>query len=129
MGVVIVINCNIISNCNTAPTTASNSVRWDRLQREKTALEVAFERELQELQLQQEAELAAVEEGLRKCHSADTEHLKAEHRSEMEELRTQQQEQVREGHHGRCVRYVLVLGKSDQTVKDICVWGCVRWRR
>lgn len=55
---------------------------------------MAFERELQELQLQQEAELAAVEEGLRKCHSAEAEHLRAEHRSEMEELRTQQQEQV-----------------------------------
>lgn len=76
--------------------TASNSMRWERLHREKTALEVAFERELQELQLQQEAELAAVEEGLRKCHSAEAEHLKAEHRSEMEELRTQQQEQVEE---------------------------------
>ncbi|KAM9348855.1 microtubule-associated tumor suppressor candidate 2 homolog [Symphorus nematophorus] len=75
---------------------ASNSARWERLHREKTALEVAFERELQELQLQQEAELAAVEEGLRKCHSAEAEHLKAEHRSEMEELRTQQQEQVEE---------------------------------
>ncbi|XP_071317510.1 microtubule-associated tumor suppressor candidate 2 isoform X2 [Trachinotus anak] len=75
---------------------ASNSVQWERLQQEKTALEVAFERELQELQLQQEAELAAVEEGLRKCHSAETEHLKVEHQSEMEELRTQQQEQVEE---------------------------------
>ncbi|XP_070700151.1 microtubule-associated tumor suppressor candidate 2 [Pempheris klunzingeri] len=75
---------------------ASNTARWERLHREKTALEVAFERELQELQLQQEAELAAVEEGLRKCHSAEAEHLKAEHRSEMEELRTQQQEQVEE---------------------------------
>ncbi|XP_070773760.1 microtubule-associated tumor suppressor candidate 2 [Enoplosus armatus] len=75
---------------------ASNSARWERLQQEKTALEVAFERELQELQLQQEAELAAVEEGLRKCQSAEAEHLKAEHQSEMEELRTQQQEQVEE---------------------------------
>ncbi|XP_049448872.1 microtubule-associated tumor suppressor candidate 2 isoform X1 [Epinephelus fuscoguttatus] len=75
---------------------ASNSARWERLHREKTALEVAFERELQELQLQQEAELAAVEEGLRKCHSAEAEHLREEHRSEMEELRTQQQEQVEE---------------------------------
>ncbi|XP_059207071.1 microtubule-associated tumor suppressor candidate 2 [Centropristis striata] len=75
---------------------ASNSARWERLHREKTALEVAFDRELQELQLQQEAELAAVEEGLRKCHSAEAEHLKEEHRSEMEELRTQQQEQVEE---------------------------------
>ncbi|XP_051256744.1 microtubule-associated tumor suppressor candidate 2 isoform X2 [Dicentrarchus labrax] len=75
---------------------ASNSARWERLHREKTALEVAFERELQELQRQQEAELAAVEEGLRKCHSAEAEHLKAEHLSEMEELRTQQQEQVEE---------------------------------
>lgn len=65
-------------------------------------LEAAFERELQELQLQQEAELAAVEAGLRKCHLAETEHLRAEHRSEMEELRTQHQEQVRERHHGRC---------------------------
>uniref|UniRef100_A0A7N8XVU9 Microtubule associated scaffold protein 2 n=1 Tax=Mastacembelus armatus TaxID=205130 RepID=A0A7N8XVU9_9TELE len=74
----------------------SSSVQWERIQQEKTALEVAFERELQELQLQQEAELAAVEEGLRKCHSAETEHLKAEHRSEMEELRTQQEEQVEE---------------------------------
>ncbi|KAM7374386.1 hypothetical protein PAMP_007044 [Pampus punctatissimus] len=72
---------------------AANSMRWERLHHEKTALEVAFEQELQELQLQQEAELSAVEEGLRKCHSAETEHLKAEHRSEMEELRTQQQEQ------------------------------------
>ncbi|XP_069002463.1 microtubule-associated tumor suppressor candidate 2 homolog isoform X1 [Embiotoca jacksoni] len=75
---------------------ASNSVRWERLRREKTALEEAFERELQELQLQQEAELAAVEQGLRKCHSAETEHLRAEHRSELEELRTQQQEQMEE---------------------------------
>lgn len=63
-------------------------------------LEAAFEHELQELQLQQEAELAAVEEGLRKGHLAETEHLREEHRSEMEELRTQQQEQVRERHHG-----------------------------
>ncbi|XP_076025240.1 microtubule-associated tumor suppressor candidate 2 [Genypterus blacodes] len=75
---------------------ASNCVQWERLQREKTALEVAFEHELQELQLQQEAELAAVEEGLRKCHSAEEEHLRAEHRSEMMELRTQQQEQMEE---------------------------------
>ncbi|XP_053298049.1 microtubule-associated tumor suppressor candidate 2 [Pleuronectes platessa] len=75
---------------------ASNSVRWERLYREKMALEVAFERELQELQLQQEAELAAVEEGLRKGHSAEAEHLKAEHCSEMVELRTHQQEQVEE---------------------------------
>ncbi|XP_074529258.1 microtubule-associated tumor suppressor candidate 2 isoform X2 [Halichoeres trimaculatus] len=75
---------------------ASNSARWERLHLEKTALEVGFERELQELQLQQEAELAAVEEGLRKCHTTEKEHLKAEHRSEMEELRTQQQEQVEE---------------------------------
>uniref|UniRef100_A0A3Q3J256 Microtubule associated tumor suppressor candidate 2a n=1 Tax=Monopterus albus TaxID=43700 RepID=A0A3Q3J256_MONAL len=81
------------------PCTVSSSVQWERLQQEKTALEVAFERELQELQLQQETELAAVEEGLRKCHLAETEHLKAEHRSEMEELRTQQQEQVRERNH------------------------------
>jgi len=76
-------------------------VRWERLQRDKTALEVAFERELQELQLQQEAELSAVEEGLRKCHVTEAEHLKAEHWSEMEELRTQQQEQVGEMHHGK----------------------------
>ncbi|KAJ0061667.1 hypothetical protein NL108_005801, partial [Boleophthalmus pectinirostris] len=75
---------------------ASHSQRWERLHREKTTLEVAFERELQELQLQQEAELAAVEAGLRKCHSTETEHLRAEHRSEMEELRTQQQEQMEE---------------------------------
>ncbi|XP_029304065.1 microtubule-associated tumor suppressor candidate 2 isoform X2 [Cottoperca gobio] len=75
---------------------ASNSARWERLYREKTTLEVAFERELQELQLQQEAELAAVEEGLRKCHSAEAEHLKEEHRSEIQELRTQQQEQMEE---------------------------------
>ena len=85
--------------------SACNAVRWERLQREKTALEVAFERELQELQLQQEAELAEVEEGLRKCHSAEAEHLREEHRSEMVELRTQQQEQVKERHHGRCVRF------------------------
>ncbi|CAK6953901.1 microtubule-associated tumor suppressor candidate 2 [Scomber scombrus] len=76
--------------------TASNTMQWERLHHEKTSLEVAFEQELQELQLQQEAELAAVEEGLRKCHSAEAEHLKTEHRSEMEELRTQQQEQVEE---------------------------------
>ncbi|KAM9729675.1 microtubule-associated tumor suppressor candidate 2 homolog isoform 2-T2 [Menidia menidia] len=81
---------------------ASSSLRWEKLQWDKTALEGAFERELQELQQQQEEELAAVEEGLRKCHVAETEHLKAEHRSEMEELRTQQQEQVEEmtvNHH------------------------------
>ncbi|KAM6907522.1 microtubule-associated tumor suppressor candidate 2 [Xenentodon cancila] len=75
---------------------ASHSMRCERLQRDKAALEVVFERELQELQLQQEAELASVEEGLRKCHTAETEHLKVEHRSEMEELRTHQQEQMEE---------------------------------
>lgn len=75
---------------------ASHSQNWERLHREKTALEVAFERELQELQMQQEAELAAVEAGLRKCHSAETDNLRVEHRSEMEELRTQQQEQMEE---------------------------------
>ncbi|KAM8834624.1 microtubule-associated tumor suppressor candidate 2 [Synchiropus picturatus] len=75
---------------------ASSSGRWERLVQEKAALQAAFERELQELQLQQEAELAAVEAGLRKCHSAEAEHLKAEHRSVMEELRAQQQEQVEE---------------------------------
>lgn len=74
----------------------SHSQRWERLHREKMALEVAFERELQELQTQQEAELAAVEAGLRKCHSAETDNLRAEHRSEMEELRIQQQEQMEE---------------------------------
>uniref|UniRef100_A0A3P9PJE1 Microtubule associated tumor suppressor candidate 2a n=1 Tax=Poecilia reticulata TaxID=8081 RepID=A0A3P9PJE1_POERE len=74
----------------------SHSARWERLQQDKTALEVAFEHELQELQVQQEAELAAVEEGLRKCHAAEVEHLKAEHRLEMEELTTQQQEQMEE---------------------------------
>lgn len=78
------------------PYTAYNSMRWERLHREKAALELAFKQELQELQLQQEAELVSVEEGLRKCHSAEKEHLRAEHRSEMEEIRTQQQEQVRE---------------------------------
>ncbi|XP_037603678.1 microtubule-associated tumor suppressor candidate 2 isoform X1 [Sebastes umbrosus] len=85
---------------------ASNSARWERLHQEKTALEATFERELQELQLQQEAELAAVEEGLRKCHSAEAEHLKEEHRSEMEELRTQQQEQMEEMtvHHRAAVQ-------------------------
>ncbi|XP_077401984.1 microtubule-associated tumor suppressor candidate 2 isoform X2 [Vanacampus margaritifer] len=74
----------------------SDSANWERLKREKSAVESAFEQELQQLQVQQEAELAAVEESLRKCHSAETENLKAEHQSEMEELRTQQQEQVEE---------------------------------
>lgn len=77
-----------------------NSARWERLVREKAALEAAFDRELQELQLQQEAELAAVEEGLRKCHLVEIEHLRVEHHSETEELRTHQQEQVGERHHG-----------------------------
>ncbi|XP_037322911.2 microtubule-associated tumor suppressor candidate 2 [Pungitius pungitius] len=75
---------------------ALNSAQWERLRWEKTALEEAFQRELQELQQQQEEELAAVEDVLRKCHSAEADHLKEEHRSEMEELRTQQQEQMEE---------------------------------
>nr|XP_015817185.2 microtubule-associated tumor suppressor candidate 2 isoform X2 [Nothobranchius furzeri] len=75
---------------------ASQSLRWERLQQDKAALEEAFELQLQELQLQQEAELAAVEEGLRKCHAAEMEHMRVEHRSEMEELSTQQQEQMEE---------------------------------
>uniref|UniRef100_A0A3P9JIF0 Microtubule associated scaffold protein 2 n=1 Tax=Oryzias latipes TaxID=8090 RepID=A0A3P9JIF0_ORYLA len=70
--------------------------RWERLQRDKTALEAAFELQLQELQMQQEEELAAVEEGLRKCHVVETEHLKVEHCAVLEELRTQQQEQMEE---------------------------------
>uniref|UniRef100_H3CX70 Microtubule associated scaffold protein 2 n=1 Tax=Tetraodon nigroviridis TaxID=99883 RepID=H3CX70_TETNG len=82
-----------------------NSARWERLVREKQMLEAAFERELQELQVQQEAELAAVEEGLRKCHLAETEHLRASI-SAMEELRTHQQEQVEEMtvHHQAAVQ-------------------------
>uniref|UniRef100_A0A1A7XKG7 Microtubule associated tumor suppressor candidate 2 n=1 Tax=Iconisemion striatum TaxID=60296 RepID=A0A1A7XKG7_9TELE len=75
---------------------ASQSLRWERLQQDKAALEEAFELQLQELQLQQEAELTAVEEGLRKCHTAEMEHMKVEHRSEMEEMRIQQQEQMEE---------------------------------
>uniref|UniRef100_A0AAQ6ITR7 Microtubule associated scaffold protein 2 n=1 Tax=Anabas testudineus TaxID=64144 RepID=A0AAQ6ITR7_ANATE len=78
-------------------------------------------RELQELQLQQEAELAAVEESLRKCHSAETEHLKVEYRSEMEELRTQHQEQVRERPHGRCVSLMLGLLTSDLTYEILSI--------
>uniref|UniRef100_A0A673APX6 Microtubule associated scaffold protein 2 n=1 Tax=Sphaeramia orbicularis TaxID=375764 RepID=A0A673APX6_9TELE len=96
---------------------ASHSLRWERLHREKTALEVAFERELQELQQQQEAELAAVEEGLRKCHSAETEHLRAEHRSEMEELRTQQQEQVNEILGEMSLIYIGFLMKAHEQQK------------
>uniref|UniRef100_A0A3P9KNE4 Microtubule associated tumor suppressor candidate 2a n=1 Tax=Oryzias latipes TaxID=8090 RepID=A0A3P9KNE4_ORYLA len=46
--------------------------------------------------MQQEEELAAVEEGLRKCHVVETEHLKVEHCAVLEELRTQQQEQMEE---------------------------------
>ncbi|XP_077447850.1 microtubule-associated tumor suppressor candidate 2 homolog isoform X2 [Stigmatopora argus] len=72
----------------------TNSANWERLKQEKSAVESAFERELRDLQVQQEAELAAVEESLRKCHFAEMENLKAEHQSEMEELRMQQQEQV-----------------------------------
>ncbi|XP_054610190.1 microtubule-associated tumor suppressor candidate 2 homolog isoform X2 [Dunckerocampus dactyliophorus] len=84
----------------------SNSTHWERLKLEKSAVEAAFQRELQELQVQQEVELAAVEESLRKCHSAETESLKAEHQSEMEELRTQQQEQVEEmtAHHQAAIQ-------------------------
>ncbi|XP_037126581.1 microtubule-associated tumor suppressor candidate 2 homolog [Syngnathus acus] len=84
----------------------SNSANWERLKLEKAAVESAFDRELQELQVQQETELAAVEESLRKCHSAETEHLKAEHQSQMEELRTQQQEQVEEmtAHHQAAIQ-------------------------
>lgn len=91
-------------------------------------LEAAFDHELQELQLQQEAELAAVEAGLRKCHLAETEHLKAEHRSEMEELRTQQQEQVIERHHGSFLGTIFM--KLDQKILNIfCGCGLVRRRR
>lgn len=88
---------------------------------------MAFERELQELQLQQEAELAAVEEGLRKCHTAEAEHLRTEHRSEMEELRTQQQEQVRE----REALWEMCVCVSIHEVWSVlkghhCVCWCVR---
>ncbi|XP_077597154.1 microtubule-associated tumor suppressor candidate 2 homolog isoform X1 [Stigmatopora nigra] len=72
----------------------TNTAKWERLKQEKSAVESAFERELRDLQAQQEAELAAVEESLRKCHFTEMENLKAEHQSEMEELRMQQQEQV-----------------------------------
>lgn len=85
---------------------------------------MAFERELQELQLQQEAELAAVEEGLRKCHLAEAEHLRSEHRSEMEELRAQQQEQVREeGQRGKCGRLTLLWRLSTERT-SLCGWAC-----
>ncbi|KAG7253862.1 hypothetical protein CRUP_013251, partial [Coryphaenoides rupestris] len=63
---------------------------------EKTALEVAFERELQEVQRQQEQELASVELGLRRCHAAEAEALREEHRSVVQEMRAQQQEQMEE---------------------------------
>jgi len=73
---------------------ACNWARWQRLQCEKTALEVAFERELQEVQRQQEQELASVELGLRRCHAAEAEALREEHRCVVQEMRAQQQEQV-----------------------------------
>ncbi|KAJ3589183.1 hypothetical protein NHX12_010030, partial [Muraenolepis orangiensis] len=72
---------------------ACNWARWQRLQCEKTALEVAFERELQEVQRQQEQELASVELGLRRRHAAESEAAKEEQRSVVQELRAQQQEQ------------------------------------
>ncbi|XP_030648989.1 microtubule-associated tumor suppressor candidate 2 homolog [Chanos chanos] len=75
---------------------ATNTARWERLQKERADLEQKFERELKDLQVQQEAELAALEEDLRARHAADKDHLKAEHQSEVEELRTQQQEQIEE---------------------------------
>lgn len=110
--------------CTLVSYSEFNSARWDRLVQEKAALEAAFDHELQELQLQQEAELAAVEEGLRKCHLAETEHLKVEHRSEMEELRTHQQEQVGERHHGS--HFFLGFGvKSDQKRRHfLWLWTC-----
>ncbi|XP_061559269.1 microtubule-associated tumor suppressor candidate 2 homolog isoform X1 [Phycodurus eques] len=84
----------------------SNSANWERLKLERSAVESAFECQLQELQLQQEVELSAVEESLRKCHSVETEHLKAELQSDLEELRTQQQEQVEEmtAHHQAAIQ-------------------------
>ncbi|XP_019903993.2 microtubule-associated tumor suppressor 1 homolog isoform X2 [Esox lucius] len=75
---------------------ASNTAEWRRLQRDKAELEVGFEREFQELQLQQEKELAAVEAELRACNSKETQHLRAEHQEEVEEIRAQQQEQIEE---------------------------------
>lgn len=102
--------------------TASNAARWERLHQEKAALEMAFERELQELQLQQEAELAAVEESIRKCHLAEAEHLKVEHRAEMEELRLQQQEQVR-GDAWRDVAALCWKEGSTETTVCLCVSG------
>ncbi|XP_061904659.1 microtubule-associated tumor suppressor candidate 2 isoform X1 [Entelurus aequoreus] len=84
----------------------SNSTHWERLKVEKFEVEAAFEQEMQELQKKQDAEMATMEESLRKCHSVETENLKAEHQSEMEELRTQQQEQVEEmtAHHKAAIQ-------------------------
>ncbi|XP_061658372.1 microtubule-associated tumor suppressor candidate 2 [Syngnathoides biaculeatus] len=84
----------------------SNSANWERLKLEKSAVESGFERQLQELQVQQESELSAMEENLLKCHSVEMEHLKAEHQSDLEELRTQQQEQAEEmtAHHQAAIQ-------------------------
>ncbi|XP_061103392.1 microtubule-associated tumor suppressor candidate 2 isoform X1 [Conger conger] len=73
---------------------ACSAARWERLQREKAALELGFERELQGLQEQQEAELGALEEGLRARHRAEMDCLQEEHQAEMDMLHAQQQEQI-----------------------------------
>ncbi|XP_047660901.1 microtubule-associated tumor suppressor candidate 2 isoform X1 [Tachysurus fulvidraco] len=75
---------------------ACTAAQWKLLQQEKTALEQSFVLQLKELQEQQEAELATLEEELRTQHASDTDHLTAEHQSNVEELRTQQQEQIEE---------------------------------
>ncbi|XP_037544078.1 microtubule-associated tumor suppressor candidate 2 homolog [Nematolebias whitei] len=74
----------------------SQALQGERLEQNKAALDVTFEHQLQDLQLQQEAELAALEEKLRKCHTADIEHLKVEQRTKMEERTSHQQEQMEE---------------------------------
>ncbi|XP_048840410.1 microtubule-associated tumor suppressor candidate 2 homolog isoform X2 [Brienomyrus brachyistius] len=75
---------------------ASSTSRWERLQKDKEALERSFERELQVLQTQQEAELGALEAGLRAQHMEEKEHLRFQHQAQLEELQNQQQDKIQD---------------------------------
>uniref|UniRef100_A0AAV2J124 Microtubule associated scaffold protein 2 n=1 Tax=Knipowitschia caucasica TaxID=637954 RepID=A0AAV2J124_KNICA len=75
---------------------AFSVAHWEQLQQEKEDVERSFEAELEDLRLQQQRELRALEDRLNLTHSQETQRLQQEQTQELQELQHRQQQQIEE---------------------------------
>ncbi|XP_069747639.1 microtubule-associated tumor suppressor candidate 2-like isoform X2 [Narcine bancroftii] len=73
---------------------ALNTIRCEKLQKEKEELERRFEVEVQKLQLQQQAEIRDLEERLRAHYTTEKEHLREEHAEYLKKIHSQHKERI-----------------------------------